>query len=402
MAKYYIGANKDIEVRKVSSSGGIFTALSQYVFMNGGIVFAASFDYNTYSIKHIMISDYKDLNLVRKSKYVCSDFKCIEDKLEKQIQLNRIIMFVGTPCQAAYIKKKYGNYNKLFVIDLFCHGVANAQYFRDYLRSLDDNIKNVDFRGQSLIGKNNYQFVLQKDDGIIDETYENNIFTKAYVESLTIMKSCFFCKLCERIHDSDITLGDFEWKERARERGISAWHPSIIAINSEVGKVIFGKIKDSLYLTENITNEEIAFYYRAHDYSGLWGYNLEKQKKFETDYLEFGFIKAAYKNIYPKEFLLIQKMYDCVGCGDKSFYLYGNGNVAKIILKLVTDLYPECKCKGIIVTNKSENDDESVVSIDKYIDEGSLIVIGVSEKYRLDVKAELDSRGIKSYIGIEI
>lgn len=44
MAKHYIGACKDVEVRNNSSSGGIFTVLSNYVFDNDGIVFAATYD----------------------------------------------------------------------------------------------------------------------------------------------------------------------------------------------------------------------------------------------------------------------------------------------------------------------------------------------------------------------
>lgn len=82
-AKHYIGACKDLEVRNNSSSGGIITVLSNYIFDNGGIVFAASYESYDYSVRHIMISNADDLWKVHKSKYVWSDFKVIESEMKR-------------------------------------------------------------------------------------------------------------------------------------------------------------------------------------------------------------------------------------------------------------------------------------------------------------------------------
>lgn len=277
MAKHYIGACKDVEVRNNSSSGGIFTVLSNYVFDNDGIVFAATYDQYDYSIKHIMITNADELWKVRKSKYVWSNFKGIEIEMREQIAMNRLVMFVGTPCQAAYIRNKYGFYKKLFVVDLFCHGTAEPFYFRDYLELIDGKVRKIDFRGQSKHERSNFQFVITSDNGILEESFEENIFTKAYAESLIMKKSCFSCKLSENIHVSDITLGDFEWPDRAQERNVRVLHPSIISVNTEYGTKIFDNIKNNLYISDIVTEDEVAFYYRSHSEKGAWGYNIAEK-----------------------------------------------------------------------------------------------------------------------------
>ena len=61
---------------------------------------------------------------------------------------------------------------------------------------------------------------------------------------------------------SDITLGDFEWPDRAQERNVRVLHPSIISVNTEYGTKIFDNIKNNLYISDIVTEDEVAFYYK--------------------------------------------------------------------------------------------------------------------------------------------
>lgn len=143
MAKHYIGACKDVEVRNNSSSGGIFTVLSNYVFDNDGIVFAATYDQYDYSIKHIMITNADELWKVRKSKYVWSNFKGIEIEMREQIAMNRLVMFVGTPCQAAYIRNKvfFKRTPEPIVLDIFPIDYYNDDISFEQLQNIDMQLK---------------------------------------------------------------------------------------------------------------------------------------------------------------------------------------------------------------------------------------------------------------------
>ena len=58
-------------------------------------------------------------------------------------------MFSGTPCQVAGLKAFLGKeYDNLFTIDIICHGVPNAEFFKGYLEILEKkfNGKILDFK----------------------------------------------------------------------------------------------------------------------------------------------------------------------------------------------------------------------------------------------------------------
>lgn len=154
---HYVAASKDEEILKNSSSGGIFSEIAYCIFKMNGVVFGATFDSNEYKIVHTMVSCMEELSKIRKSKYVESDFKRVEPDIERNIDKNRYILFSGTPCQVEYIKRKYGYYDKLVTVDVFCHGVAESVYFKDYLKSLSSEILEIDFRTQSK-ERHNYEF----------------------------------------------------------------------------------------------------------------------------------------------------------------------------------------------------------------------------------------------------
>lgn len=96
---HYIAANKDINIRKKSSSGGIFTALAEYTFMNSGAVYAAAFISEECFVKHIRITSLNELDFVRKSKYVWSDISEVDRQIIQDInnQKKNIICWYPMP-----------------------------------------------------------------------------------------------------------------------------------------------------------------------------------------------------------------------------------------------------------------------------------------------------------------
>ena len=63
---------KDENLRKRSSSGGVFTLLAREVIRQGGVVFGAAFD-ETLHVEHVGAFDESELSGMRGSKYVQSD-----------------------------------------------------------------------------------------------------------------------------------------------------------------------------------------------------------------------------------------------------------------------------------------------------------------------------------------
>ena len=67
----YVGYSRDEEIRKQSSSGGIFSVIAEWILQQRGVVFGAAFDEN-FEVHHIAIETKKELVKLRGSKYVQS------------------------------------------------------------------------------------------------------------------------------------------------------------------------------------------------------------------------------------------------------------------------------------------------------------------------------------------
>ena len=96
--------HKDDRIRRESTSGGAFTAIAEYVIENGGIVFGAGMDEN-FRVRHMPAYDKAQLASFRNSKYSQSDLGDTFLKIKKDLAEGKKILFSGTPCQVAGLKK---------------------------------------------------------------------------------------------------------------------------------------------------------------------------------------------------------------------------------------------------------------------------------------------------------
>lgn len=113
---------------------------------------------------------------IQGSKYVQSDINNTYTQVKTYLKNGKWVLFTGTPCQIAalksYLKK---DYSRLLTADLICHGVPNADFFKGYIRHLEDKLRGkvIDFKfrdkskGWGLRGK-----VVYKKHG--------NVFVKRY------------------------------------------------------------------------------------------------------------------------------------------------------------------------------------------------------------------------------
>ena len=68
----YIAWSNNIEYLEESTSGGVFSSVAAMLLQKGGVVYGAAYDENN-TVKHIEISELKDLKRLNRSKYVQSD-----------------------------------------------------------------------------------------------------------------------------------------------------------------------------------------------------------------------------------------------------------------------------------------------------------------------------------------
>ena len=146
----FAAISKNRNQAKNSASGGIFAAIAQYVINNNGIVYGAAFD-DSWNVKHIGIEHIEDLIKLQGSKYTQSNTDTTFIEVKKMLALGKQVLYSGTPCQIAGLKKYLGkDYTNLITIDIICHGVPSNKMFKDYLSYLEAKnnakIQNFKFR----------------------------------------------------------------------------------------------------------------------------------------------------------------------------------------------------------------------------------------------------------------
>ena len=266
----YASYNKDENIRLKSSSGGIFTVLAENVIRQGGVVFGARFDDN-WEVYHDYSETFEGLGDFRGSKYVQSRIEKSYQKVKEFLDMNRKVLFSGTPCQVAGLYRYLGKqYDNLLTVDFICHGVPSPKVWRKYLEGITRNvqqsvagninsqshkimpvIKSINFRDKRS-GWKKYSFTVTLAEAT-DEGRDNLVslsyifphvpYMNAFISDVTLRPSCYLCPSKRGRSMSDITIADwwgvieyFDQGQIDDDKGIC-----IVLLNSEKGLQFFNQ-----------------------------------------------------------------------------------------------------------------------------------------------------------------
>lgn len=256
--KAYACYNLDEEIRKESSSGGIFTLLASNIIDRGGIVYGAAFNHN-YEVEHIKITTKKELNILRGSKYVQSKIGEVYAEIKELLNQEKIVYFSGTPCQIdgllCFLDKKYDN---LICQDIICHGVPSPLVWKYYLQqfNIEKNAK-ILFRDKST-GWDSYSFTIKQKDKFTQLSSDND-FMKVFLKDLCLRPSCYDCHSKSLHRNSDITLADFWGVKEVCPELYDNKGTSLVFINSKIGNKLFNSIKNGIMLREVVIEEAVKY-----------------------------------------------------------------------------------------------------------------------------------------------
>lgn len=245
----YAAKNISNSIRMKSSSGGVFTALAEYVLLFEGIVYGAAFD-DKFCVVHARIDNVYDLESLRGSKYVQSDLNDTFRFIKKDLCSNKMVLFSGTPCQCAGLKKYLNlEYDNLIILDLVCYGVPSPKIFSEYIeyiqRRHNSKVKEYVFRDKSLgwrAGKSKIKLDSNKNIHFC----EIHIFDELFWSNLILRPACYDCRFTSTKRIGDITLGDF-WGMEAIDRDfVDEKGVSLCFVNNTKGEKIFEIIKNKL------------------------------------------------------------------------------------------------------------------------------------------------------------
>lgn len=223
----YAAIHEDEEVRLQSSSGGVFSALADWIIEKGGIVFGARFDDN-WDVCHDWTDSKDGLQAFRGSKYVQSRIGACYKQVKAFLEGDYWVLFSGTSCQVAGLKEFLSkDYEKLITVDVICHGAPAPKAWRDYLNEMNSGVLSVSFRSK-IEGWTNFHVRIGRKDGTFsDQVFHNDAFMRGFLSNLYLRPSCASCKFKSGRCQSDITLGDYWGVENVHpglsdDKGISA------------------------------------------------------------------------------------------------------------------------------------------------------------------------------------
>lgn len=250
--------NKDEDIRRNSTSGGLFTVMANNILKENGIVFGASFD-NKLSIVHSAIDEKDDIVKFRGSKYVQSNIGNTYKEAKEFLDKGKSTFFTGTPCQIAGLYKFLGKeYNNLYTCDLICHGVPSPKVYKSYISYMEDKyrskIKSINFRYKEP-GWMIFSMKIKFENGkvYVKSTLDDN-YIRGFLRELFLRPSCHSCIFTNTDRKGDITIADFwgykntDKKYINDDRGIS-----LAIINSKNGEKLFEACKkDLVYLKRDL------------------------------------------------------------------------------------------------------------------------------------------------------
>lgn len=195
-----------------SASGGIATALSEFMLQQGGYVVGVTYSNDFHKAEYTIVDRVSDLQKLKGSKYIDCDKKNIYSEVKKLIDAGQKVLFFGLPCIVGALYKFIGERpENLLTCELICHGPTYAKVHSDYIEFLEKKYKSkiVDF---SVRHKNGAWT-----PGYLYAEFENgHIFQRPFHETeygfafyVLSKKSCYNCKFKGNNRQADIMIGDF-------------------------------------------------------------------------------------------------------------------------------------------------------------------------------------------------
>ena len=198
-------------IRKVSSSGGVFTVIAKWILEKKGVVCGAAFNESN-ELHHVCIEREEELDKLRGSKYLQSNIGLIYRKIEQYLVEGRYVLFTGCPCQVVGLKKYlHKDYDNLYLIDILCHGVPSQKIFTRYLNEKfgDERVTDVKFRDKVAGWNATWIHVFFDNQKSYLKDYNTDIYEKIFQKNVLLRKVCSDCNFCEFPRVGDISMGDF-------------------------------------------------------------------------------------------------------------------------------------------------------------------------------------------------
>lgn len=244
--KFYAAKSCNNDERIRSRSGGVFFTLAKQIIRKAGVVYGVILD-DAMNVRFDRAISIDDCKKMQGSKYVESNIEGIYTNVKKDLLDNRYVLFSGTACQVAGLYGFLGNINieKLYTIDIVCHGVTSTKIYHEFVRFIEKKyngkMQQFNFRDKYIGWDTHVESYIINQKKIFSRYY-----TRLFYSNAAMRPSCSVCPFANFNRPADMTIADF-WglrdlnPEFDDNKGVS-----VIILNNEKGKSMLKMISDGI------------------------------------------------------------------------------------------------------------------------------------------------------------
>ena len=244
----YVVQNKDANVRRHSTSGGFYAAISDWIVKNDGVVFGASFEEDNV-VRHSYAETKEDCEKYQVSKYVQSLIGDTYKQAKEFLKNGRWVVFSGTPCQIAglhgYLQGM--KYEKLITVDLVCRATPSPRILAKYLRYQEAvyGSKVTDWKSRDKYYGYDYSTTnIEFEDKSLSyhKGSESDLLFRLYFKNICSRPSCYQCHFRTLQRVSDFTIFDC-WDAPSVSHKFDCKGATNVFIHTEKGRKMFKELK---------------------------------------------------------------------------------------------------------------------------------------------------------------
>ena len=252
--KAYCVKHKNSSVLQTSTSGGFFTAISDAILAEKGIIYGAAFDENMV-VKQCRATNAYERDQMKGSKYVQSDIGNTYLLVKRDLEAGKQVLFTGTPCQIDGLKRALsGKTDNLLCVDLICHGTPSPLVFADHLKMIESKaharVIDYRFRPKKWSWHIHREIAYLKNGKEYHSNAYSDLWRTIYYMKLATKLSCHHCQYSCLVRPGDITMGDCRGIDNVCLDFGSDEGASLILVNTSKGAEYFDRISSEMKVVE--------------------------------------------------------------------------------------------------------------------------------------------------------
>lgn len=223
-------AGRDDALVKRSASGGVFATLAMRWIADGGLVAGAVMDVDAQGVRvyHLLSDKVEDVRRMQGSKYVQSDAWRSYADVTAALRAGRDVLFSGTPCQVAAIRRITGDPVNLTTIDIICHGVPPQGMLNGYVHCLARHFRGcvagINFRDKDGGSRYCARIDVQGRKGLrmLRLRSSDLSYYRHFLQGVIFRENCYDCPYASLARAGDLTIGDYWGVEKRHVQEFAA------------------------------------------------------------------------------------------------------------------------------------------------------------------------------------